>query len=66
MSASAASNAYASGFDIKDFKIKSFGIQNDNPFLKVEDTTGGTKPSIQYMDTCIRAISSGRDSPLLK
>ena len=45
ISATAASNAYASGFDIKDFKIKSFGIQNDNPFLKVEGTAGGTKPS---------------------
>jgi hypothetical protein len=33
------------GFDIKDFKITTFGIQNHNPFLKVEGTAGGTKPS---------------------
>ena len=42
-------NAFAAsdnhGFNIKDFKIKTFGIQNDNPFLKVEGTAGGTKPS---------------------
>ena len=46
------SNAFAAsgdnsshGFNIKDFKINSFGIQNHNPFLKVEGTAGGTKPS---------------------
>ena len=34
------------GFDIRDFKITTFGIQNNNnPFLKVEGTAGGTKPS---------------------
>ncbi|MFL6318902.1 MAG: hypothetical protein ACJ72Q_00370 [Nitrososphaeraceae archaeon] len=33
------------GFDIKDFKIRTFGIQNNNPFLKVEGTAGGTQPS---------------------
>ena len=50
---SGATNAFAAdnnnnsshGFDIKDFKIKSFRIQNNNPFLKVEGTAGGTKPS---------------------
>ena len=47
------SNAFAAsggdssnhGFNIKDFKITTFGIQNHNPFLKVEGTAGGTKPS---------------------
>ncbi len=47
------SNAFAAsggdssnlGFNIKDFKITTFGIQNHNPFLKVEGTAGATKPS---------------------
>jgi hypothetical protein len=46
ISATAATNAYASsGFNKQDFKIKSFGIRDNNPFLKVEGTAGGTKPS---------------------
>jgi hypothetical protein len=47
-----ATNAFAAddnnndnGFNINDFKIKSFGIQNNNPFLKVEGTAGGTQAS---------------------
>jgi hypothetical protein len=46
------SNAFAASgdnsnndFNIKDFKITTFGIQNHNPFLKVEGTAGGTQPS---------------------
>ena len=39
-------NDSSHGFDIKDFKITTFGIQNNNnPFLKVEGTAGGTEPS---------------------
>jgi hypothetical protein len=38
-------NSSNHGFNIKDFKITTFGIQNHNPFLKVEGTAGGTKPS---------------------
>jgi hypothetical protein len=46
------SNAFAASgdnsshdFDIQDFKITTFGIQNNNPFLKVEGTAGETQPS---------------------
>ena len=43
--AASENNSSGHGFGIKDFKITTFGIQNHNPFLKVEGTAGGTKPS---------------------
>jgi hypothetical protein len=43
--AAAASSSYAFGFNIRDFKIKQFGIHDQTPFLTVEGKAGGTKAS---------------------
>jgi hypothetical protein len=40
-----ATNAYASSFNSKDFKIKTFGIHDHTPFITVKGDAGGTKPT---------------------